>query len=67
MTGLLLTENTSLSLPGGLKSSLLCLTLLFRSCRHRVLGENSRRFAMFAASRGDFLDLYGNWGESAEN
>ena len=61
MTGLLLTGNTSPSLTEGLTSLLLCLTLLFRSWRYRVLGESSRRFARFAASQGDFRDLCGEW------
>ena len=67
MMGWLLTGNTSPFLMGGLTSALLCLTLLFRSCRYRVLGENSRRSARFAALRGDFLDLYGEREKSAEN
>ena len=44
-------------------SLLLCLTLLFRSCRCRVLGGNSRRFARFEALRGGFLDLCGEGGD----
>lgn len=58
----MLTENTNLFLRGGLVFWLLCVTLLFRSCRCKVIGWNSRRFARFEALRGGFLDLIdGEW------
>ena len=68
MGWLVLTGNRGLFLREGLMFLLLCLTLLFRSCRCRVIGWNSRRFARFEAWRGGFLDLIdGEWGRLEEN